>query len=112
MAHIPNPLNLPEVNHKKGIKTDNRATELEWTTHLDNVRHAFETKLVVVKKGADHHFSGRKGLKCHNSKKVKSTITGQILNQGEAAKNSNLSDAGFSLMLSGKLKNRTEYIRI
>lgn len=28
-AFLPNPLNLPEVNHK-GKKTDNRATMLEW----------------------------------------------------------------------------------
>lgn len=37
--YIPNPSNLPQVNHKKGIKTDNRASELEWVTNRENTSH-------------------------------------------------------------------------
>lgn len=44
-AFIPNPKKLPEINHKHGIKTDNRASELEWCTGAENMRHAVETGL-------------------------------------------------------------------
>lgn len=33
---IPNPNNLPEVNHKNHIRTDNHITNLEWCTGLQN----------------------------------------------------------------------------
>jgi hypothetical protein len=37
---IPNPYNKPQVNHKFGIKTDNRASELEWATYAEDRLHA------------------------------------------------------------------------
>ena len=41
IAFIPNPENKKTVNHKKGIKTDNRAKELEWATYSENHLHSF-----------------------------------------------------------------------
>lgn len=38
-AFIPNPLNLPQVNHKNADRLDNRAVNLEWVTRQENMKH-------------------------------------------------------------------------
>lgn len=46
-AHIPNPLNLPEVNHKNGVRADSRKDNLEWVDRSGNITHAIQTGLRV-----------------------------------------------------------------
>lgn len=48
-AFIPNPDNLPQVNHKNGIKLNNVPENLEWCSNLDNQRHAWNSDLKTVK---------------------------------------------------------------
>ncbi len=52
-AFIANPYNLPIVNHLKGNKYDNRASELEWSTHKNNSLHSFRIGL-QSNKGEKH----------------------------------------------------------
>jgi hypothetical protein len=100
-AFIPNPENKPEVNHKYGIKTDNRATELEWSTKSENMLHAYGIGLN----------KGPKGNKQWMAKLVIDTQTGIFYDTiSEAAIAKNINQGVLGKYLRGRLTNKTSLI--
>lgn len=51
---VPNPSNLPEINHKDGNKLNNNVENLEWCTCSENGKHAYRIGLSHTYKGEDH----------------------------------------------------------
>lgn len=50
---IPNPLGLPIVNHKNGIKTQDNVYNLEWCNQSFNLKHAYRTGLKIPVRGEE-----------------------------------------------------------
>lgn len=85
LAFVSNPIWLPEVNHKKGIKTDNRFLMLEWSTRRGNIIHAFETGL--SKTGENHgksKLTNSEALEIYNQPNEKRKILSKKYNISEA----------------------------
>lgn len=45
LTFMPNPDNLPQVNHIDGNKENNKVSNLEWISNLENIKHSYKIGL-------------------------------------------------------------------
>ena len=80
---IPNPNNLPEVNHKGENKENNTVYNLEWCDREYNLSYNSGRKRRAESRkgkysGNENHMYGKKGESHPASKKVKCITTGEV----------------------------------
>ncbi len=96
--YIPNPDNKPEINHKNGIKTDNRVENLEWCTSYENKCHGYLTGL-YDNKGESH---GRHKLSNTEVHEIRSKYIPKIYGLQKLANEYNVSVSVIHRIISQK----------
>lgn len=101
LAYVPNPNNLPEVNHIDGNKLNNTVNNLEWTTRGANIQHAYALGLRSA--------TGLHNARCLADEKTVREIC-ELLSKGISC--AKIRDLGYKYSLVRKIKSKENWKHI
>lgn len=104
ITFLGNPFNKPRINHLKGVKHDNRVSELEWATASEDELHSYR----VLGKVNSRSTLGKLGSLHHRSKKIKCTTLDIVFgSMNEAARELGISQGNLWGYINATKKNTT-----
>lgn len=87
LAFIPNPLNLPQINHKDENKENNKVENLEWCTVIQNLNYGTRNERVSKSnKGKPKSEEHKQNLRKANSKPIlQFSLSGEFIREWDSA---------------------------
>lgn len=116
-SFIPNPHNYPVVNHIDGNKANPDISNLEWTSHSGNSKHAYErglSKISDKNRRAVSKIAAENGAKTTRKAVLQFDLEGRIVREfpsiKEASRQTKTNDGNISLVCKGKYKHAGGFI--